>query len=161
MLSCSAFIVVVATNTKVTFWIYKRSNRLIKNHPLCVCFVRMCAQHPHKRISRLSLCPCVVAPVWGRGAQSAAVLVHVMARSEDSWQGPTPAGAGAGSGKGQRRSPTLQRPYNCALQVQKQLVCAIGISSELKCIVAYGCMLGNKILLFRLISPGKIWHSSD
>lgn len=46
----------------------------------------------------MSVCVCVA--VWGRGAQSAAVLVHLVARPEDSGQGSASSGTGAGSGKG-------------------------------------------------------------
>lgn len=69
----------------------------------------------------LSVCLCVCTPVWRGGAESAAVLVHLLAWSEDSRQGSTSSGTRAGSGKGPRRSPTLHWPYNCSLQVQKQL----------------------------------------
>lgn len=73
---------------------------------------------PHEA---LISCPFVFvfvrATVWRGGAQSAAVLVHLMAGPEDSRQGSASAGAGTGSGEGQRGSTALLRPNHCALQV--------------------------------------------
>lgn len=74
--------------------------------------------HDASILCPLFLCLCVRATVWRGGAQSAAVLVHLVARPEDSRQGPTSAGIGTGSGAGQRGSAAILRPNHRALQVK-------------------------------------------
>lgn len=71
------------------------------------------------------VCVFARASVWRGGAQSAAVLVHLMAGPEDSRQGSSPSGIGAGSGEGQGGSPALLRPDHCALQVKRIIISSV------------------------------------
>jgi len=54
---------------------------------------------------------------WGWGAHPQTVLVHILARSKNSRQGPASPRVGSGSGGSEETGSIQQWPCHCPLQV--------------------------------------------